>query len=94
MNSTDHEDLQATKLNKRFNIYYLTLAVLSQGMQDHLGAKSANWLAGCVVNLVSNFMKSKLPGEIRGENCKRGCTFWISHCKAMESGEVVDRCLF
>ena len=25
-----------------------------------LGAKSANWLTGCVVNLVSNFMKSKL----------------------------------
>ena len=39
------------------------MAVSSQGIQDHLGAKSANWLAGwltgwlggCVVNLVSNF---------------------------------------
>ena len=35
------------------------MAVSSQGMQDHVGAKSANWLAGwlasCVVNLVSNF---------------------------------------
>ena len=31
------------------------VAMSSQGTQDHLGAKSANWLAGCVVNLVSNF---------------------------------------
>ena len=31
------------------------MAVSSQGIQDRLGAKSANWLAGCVVNLVSNF---------------------------------------
>ena len=47
-----------------FMLYLLLdVAVSSQGMQDHLGAKSANWLAGCVVNLVSNFMKSKLPGE-------------------------------
>ena len=30
-------------------------AVSSQGIQDRLGAKSANWLAGCVVNLISNF---------------------------------------
>ena len=39
------------------------MAVSSQGIQDHLLAKSANWLAGCVVNLVSNFMKSKLLGD-------------------------------
>ena len=31
------------------------MAVSSQGMQDHVGAKSANWMASCVVNLVSNF---------------------------------------
>ena len=31
------------------------VAVSSQGMQDHVGAKSANWLASCVVNLVSKF---------------------------------------
>ena len=31
------------------------LAVSSQGMQDHLGAKSGNWSAGWIVNLVSNF---------------------------------------
>ena len=33
----------------------------SQGMQDHFGAKSANWLANWlaigIINLVSNFIK-------------------------------------
>ena len=38
-----------------------TWAVSSQGMQDHFGAKSGNWLAGQltigIVNLVSNFIR-------------------------------------
>ena len=37
-------------------------AVLSKGMQDHFGAKSANWLfsqlAIGIVNLISNFIES------------------------------------
>ena len=31
------------------------VAVSSQGTHLHLGAKSANWLASCIVNLVFNF---------------------------------------
>ena len=40
-----------------------TWATSSQGMQDHFGAKSANWLAGQlaigIVNLLFNFIKSR-----------------------------------
>ena len=50
------------------------MAVPSQGMQDHVGAKSANWLASwlcCQPRFQFHEIKAV---KIRGENCKRGCT--------------------
>ena len=38
------------------------MAVSSQGIQDHFGAKSANWLAIQIVNLVSNFVNPRRAG--------------------------------
>ena len=54
------------------------LAVSSQGIQDRLGAKSANWLAGWLAGWLCcqprfQFHEVKAV-KMRGENCERGCT--------------------
>ena len=60
-------------------------------MQDHLGAKSANWLAGwlcCQPRFQFHEVKAV---KIISKNCKRGCmpTFLPSQsAKAVELGEV------
>ena len=70
------------------------MAVSSQGMQDHVGAKSANWLASWQAGQLCcqprfQFHEVKAV-KITGENCKRGCTptFPSRSAKAMEWGEV------
>ena len=64
------------------------MAVSSQGMQDHLGATSANWLAswlagwlaGCVVNLVFNFRnpdKAERCNEVETFQIDGSCNRWL-----------------
>ena len=62
----------------------------SQGMQDHLGAKSANWLAGQLC-CQPHFQFHEINYKRR--DCKRGCMltflpFCSGSAKAMESEEV------
>ena len=54
------------------------VAMSSQGMQDHVGAKSANWLASWLAGQLCcqprfQFYEVKAV-KIISENCKRGCT--------------------
>ena len=60
------------------------VAVSSQGIQDHLGAKSANWLASCVVNLVFNFRNPD-----KAEPCNEVETFLkVGSCNRWLGGTV------
>ena len=57
---------------------FLAVAVSSQRMQDHFGAKSADWLASWlaigIVNLVSNFIKPSQEGP--WNDVRTSCHEW------------------